>query len=57
MGNAREFASKRRLVLISVSFNRENFASDSRKVGYGYRGLFGRAMGADDYVIQLVEHF
>ena len=52
-----EFASQRRLLLISVSFNRENFASDSRKVGYGYRGLFGRAIGADEYVIQLVEKY
>lgn len=50
-----DFANKRRLLLISVAFNRENFASDS-KYGYGgYRGLFGRTIGADRYVIELVE--
>ena len=52
-----EYATKNRLLLISISFNRENFASDSRKVGYGYRGLFGRVIGSDDYVIQLVEKY
>lgn len=52
-----DFAKKKRLLLISVAFDRENFGSEG-KYGYGgYRGLFGRTIGADEHVIQLIEEF
>jgi len=52
-----DFANKKKLLLISVAFDRENFGSEG-KWGYGgYRGLFGRHIGADEHVIQLVDEY
>ena len=52
-----DFAKKKKLLLISVAFDRRNFGSEGKHGYGGYRGLFGREIGADEYVIQLVEEF
>jgi pimeloyl-ACP methyl ester carboxylesterase len=50
-----DFAEKNGLVLIVPVFNQEDFSS---RLGdhamSGYRGLFGREIGADDWVLRLV---
>ncbi len=49
------FAEQQGLVLIAPAFNQENFSS---RLGdhalSGYRGLFGREIGADEWVLRLV---
>jgi pimeloyl-ACP methyl ester carboxylesterase len=49
-----DFAEKQGLVLIAPAFNQENFSS---RLGdhalSGYRGLFGREIGADEWVLRL----
>jgi poly(3-hydroxybutyrate) depolymerase len=51
-----DFAEKNGLVLIAPVFNQEDFSS---RLGdhamSGYRGLFGREIGADDWVLRLVK--
>ena len=51
-----DFAEKHGYILIAPSFNQENFSS--RRGDYamsGYRGLFGREIGADEWVLRLVQ--
>lgn len=53
------FANRNKLLLIAPSFDRENFGSDpGTGFGYGgYRGLFGREQGADDFVLSLTRRY
>jgi pimeloyl-ACP methyl ester carboxylesterase len=48
-----EFADKHELVVISPAFDRANY---QRAYG-GYRGLFGRRIGADEFVIRIVDRY
>lgn len=51
-----DFAEEQGLVLIAPAFNQEDFSS--RKGDHalgGYRGLFGREIGADEWVQRLVQ--
>lgn len=52
------FAEEYNYLLIAPAFNQENFSSryGDRAMG-GYRGLFGREIGADEWVLQLVDSF
>lgn len=50
-----DFAEEQGFILITPTFNQENFSS---RLGdhalSGYRGLFGRQIGADEWVLRLV---
>lgn len=50
-----DFAEQQNLILIAPAFNQEDFSS---RLGdhamSGYRGLFGREIGADEWVLRLV---
>jgi len=50
-----DFAEKQGLILLAPTFNQEDFSS---RLGdhalSGYRGLFGRQIGADEWVLRLV---
>jgi pimeloyl-ACP methyl ester carboxylesterase len=50
-----DFAEEQSLILIAPAFNQEDFSSryGDRAMG-GYRGLFGREIGADEWVLRLV---
>ena len=53
-----DFAEEHGYILIAPAFNQEDFSSrrGDHAMG-GYRGLFGREIGADDWVLRLVrEH-
>jgi pimeloyl-ACP methyl ester carboxylesterase len=53
--NWQNWAEKNGAILIAPAFDQANFGSkDPDLVGGGYRGLFGREIGADEWVIQLV---
>ena len=54
-----KFAERKNLLLISPAFDRENFGADpDTGFGYGgYRGLFGRKIGADEFIINLIEQY
>jgi len=54
-----KFAKRANLLLIAPAFDRQNFGADpGTGFGYGgYRGLFGRNIGSDEFVIGLVEHY
>jgi len=54
----RTFAKKNGYILISPAFNQENFSSreGDHALG-GYRGLFGRNIPADEWVLRLVKAF
>jgi poly(3-hydroxybutyrate) depolymerase len=53
-----DFAEDQGLILIVPAFNQEDFSS---RLGdhaiSGYRGLFGREIGADEWVLRLVEAY
>jgi poly(3-hydroxybutyrate) depolymerase len=50
------FAEENRLILIVPVFNQEDFSSRRGDHAMsGYRGLFGREIGADEWVLRLVE--
>lgn len=51
-----EFADEQGFILIGPVFNQEDFSSQlgDHALG-GYRGLFGREIGADEWVLRLVE--
>ena len=54
--NWADFAEEQGLILIAPAFSQEDFSS--RKGDHalgGYRGLFGREIGADDWVLRLVK--
>jgi pimeloyl-ACP methyl ester carboxylesterase len=56
LANWLDFAEKEDCILIAPAFNQENFSS--RKGDHalgGYRGLFGRDIGADAWVLRLVQ--
>ena len=44
------FAEEKNLIVISPAFDRKNYQAYG-----GYRGLFGREVGADDFVNAIVE--
>ncbi|MBI9045535.1 MAG: hypothetical protein JEZ06_13685 [Anaerolineaceae bacterium] len=51
-----EFAEENNYILIAPAFDQENFSSRYGDHALsGYRGLFGREIGADEWVIRLVE--
>ena len=52
----KDFAEKQGLLLISPAFNQEDFSSreGDHALG-GYRGLFGREIPADEWVLRLVK--
>ncbi len=49
-----EMAARRRLVLLAPAFDQENYGGRGGPGG-GYRGLFGRRVGADVFVNTIVE--
>jgi pimeloyl-ACP methyl ester carboxylesterase len=52
----KEFAEAHNFILIAPAFDQENFSSRyGDHAMSGYRGLFGREIGADEWVIRLVE--
>ncbi len=52
-------AEKRQLILLAPVFTKETFGSSYEKAGPGggYRGLFGRDIGADDFVNLIVDRY
>ena len=50
------FAAEQRILLVAPAFDNLNFGGRSGPGG-GYRGLFGREVGADDFVLDIVERF
>ncbi len=56
--NWRDFAEKQGYILLAPAFNQEDFSS---RLGdhalSGYRGLFGREIGADEWVLRLVKAY
>ena len=54
----KEFAEAHNLILIAPAFDQENFSSRyGDHAMSGYRGLFGREIGADGWVLRLVEAY
>jgi len=52
------FAEEHDYILIAPAFNQEDFSSRyGDQAMTGYRGLFGREIGADEWVIRLVEAY
>jgi poly(3-hydroxybutyrate) depolymerase len=50
-----DFAKKRGFILLAPTFNQEDFSSRRGDHALsGYRGLFGRQIGADEWVLRLV---
>ena len=49
-----DVAEQRRLVLLAPAFDQENFGGHAGPGG-GYRGLFGRRVGADEFVNAVVD--
>ncbi len=52
-----KFAEEHRLIAIAPAFDAENFDSLKGEHGGGYRSLFGRYIGADQFVNQIVERY
>lgn len=56
--NWKDFAEKQGLILITPTFNQDNFSSRyGDHAMTGYRGLFGRDIDADEWVLRLVEAY
>ena len=54
----KDFAEEHDYILIAPAFNQENFSSlYGDQAMSGYRGLFGREIGADEWVLRLVDVF
>ena len=51
------FAEEHRLIAVAPVFDAENFDSVKGDHGGGYRGLFGRQVGADEFVDQIVVRY
>ena len=49
-------AEKRKLVVLAPAFDQENFGGRAGPGG-GYRGLFGRQIGADEFVNRIVDQY
>lgn len=47
-------AEKRELILLAPAFDQKNFSVGP---GGGYRGLFGREIGADDFVNRIIDRY
>ena len=53
-----DFAEEQGLILITPTFNQEDFSSRRGDQALsGYRGLFGREIGADEWVLRLVNAY
>lgn len=54
----KDFAEEHNYILLAPAFNQENFSSryGDQALG-GYRGLFGREIGADEWVLRLAAAF
>jgi len=55
-----EYAEKYGIVLIAPTFDQENFSSRKGEIEdmmTGYRGLFGREIGADEWVLRIVRAY
>jgi len=51
-------ADEKGVILIAPAFDQLNFSSkDGKQALGGYRGLFGRHIGADEFVLQLVDSY
>jgi pimeloyl-ACP methyl ester carboxylesterase len=51
-----DFAEKHRIILIAPAFDHTNFSSKNGEQALGgYRGLFGRNMPADEFVLKIVD--
>jgi len=58
LGNWIEVAEEKGIILIAPAFDQLNFSSkDGEQALGGYRGLFGRQIGADEFVLQLVDTY
>jgi pimeloyl-ACP methyl ester carboxylesterase len=58
MTNWIDFAQKHGYILIAPAFNQEDFSSRRGDHALsGYRGLFGREIGADEWVLRLVKAY
>jgi pimeloyl-ACP methyl ester carboxylesterase len=56
--NWQSWAEEHGAILIAPAFDQANFGSkDPDLIGGGYRGLFGREIGADEWVIRLVDAY
>jgi len=56
----RDFAEEEGIVLLAPSFNHEDFSSRKGELTdkmTGYRGLFGREIGADEWVLRIVDAY
>ena len=49
-------AERRGIILLAPAFDQENFGGH-RGPGGGYRGLFGREIGADEFVNEIVDRY
>ena len=55
-----DFAEGEGILLVAPSFNQENFSSRKGEIEdkmTGYRGLFGREIGADEWVLRIVDAY
>jgi pimeloyl-ACP methyl ester carboxylesterase len=53
-----DLAEEQDVILIAPAFDDPNYSSkDGEQAMGGYRGLFGRNIGADEFVIELVDHY
>ncbi|MEW5867865.1 MAG: alpha/beta fold hydrolase [Chloroflexota bacterium] len=58
LANWIDFAEKHGFILIAPAFNQEDFSSRQGDHALsGYRGLFGREIGADEWVLRLVKGY
>ncbi len=56
LNNWRDFADKHQFMLIAPAFDQTNYSSkDGEQALGGYRGLLGRKMGADQFVLNIIE--
>jgi pimeloyl-ACP methyl ester carboxylesterase len=51
------FADEHQLIALAPAFDQENFGSVAGDFGGGYRGLFGRQIGADEFVNRIVVQY
>jgi len=59
IGRWTQYAKRNKLLLIAIEFNRDDFGSDFT-TGFGsggYRGLYGRKIGADQQLIEINNRF
>lgn len=56
LNNWRDFADKNQFILIAPAFDQLNYSSkDGQQALGGYRGLFGRTIGADQFLLNIID--